>query len=225
MPMKSSASVNNAPKPIIVWGGGGHGHVVIDLLRTLGGWDIRGIVDSLNPVGHRIMDLPVLGDTDRLPDLRHDGVEHIVVAIGDCTARAKMLQQALHLGFQIPTLVHPSCILSPSAVIGSACVLCAMSMVGAQTTIGTGTILNTRSSVDHDNCIGDCTHVAPGAVVCGFVTIGRESWIGAGAVVRDHLVIGSRVMIGAGAVVLKDVADGQTVYGNPATVRHKEPAP
>lgn len=225
MPMKSSTSVNNVPKPIVVWGGGGHGHVVIDLLRILGGWDIRGIVDSLNPVGHRIMDLPVLGDADRLPDLRRDGVEHIVVAIGDCTARAHMLQHARHLGFQTPSIVHPSCILSPSAVIGPACVLCAMSIVGTQTTIGAGTILNTRASVDHDNHIGDCTHVAPGAVVCGFVTIGRESWIGAGAIIRDHLSIGNRVMVGAGAVVLKDVADEQTVYGNPATVRHKGTPP
>lgn len=225
MPMKSNTTVNSTPKPIVVWGGGGHGHVVIDLLRTLGGWDIRGIVDSLTPVGHRIMDLPVLGDADRLPDLRRNGVEHIVVAIGDCTARANMLQQVQQLGYRTPALVHPSCVLAPSAVIGPACVLCAMSMVGAQTTIGAGSILNTRASVDHDNDIGDCTHVAPGAVVCGFVSIGRETWIGAGAIVRDHLSIGNHAMIGAGAVVLKDVADGQTVYGHPATVRHKEPAP
>lgn len=223
--MTSSTRVNAVPEPIVIWGGGGHGHVVIDLLRTSGEWDIRGIVDNLNPPGSRIMGIPVLGDADRLPALRRDGVRHIVVAIGDCAARAGMLKQALDLGFQTPSLAHPSCVLYPSAVIGPACVLCAMSVVGAQSVIGAGTILNTRCVVDHDNQIGDCSHVAPGAVLCGFVTVGRESWIGAGAVVRDHLTIGSQALIGAGAVVIKHVADGQTVYGNPATVREKGAPP
>ncbi len=214
--MNSAPPVNSADKPILVWGGGGHGHVVIDLLRTLGGWSIAGIVDSVNPPGSRIMDVPVLGDADCLPDLREQGIANIVVAIGDCAARAGMLEQARALGFETPTLIHPSCILYPSAEIGPACVLCALSIVGAQTRIGAGVILNTRCVVDHDNRIGDCAHVAPGAVLCGFVTVGRESWIGAGSVVRDHLAIGSRVMVGAGSVVLKDVPDGQTVFGNPA---------
>jgi hypothetical protein len=125
-----------AGKPIVVCGGCGHGHVVIDLLRTSGEWDIRGIVDNLHPPGSRIMGIPVLGDADRLPALLREGVHHIVVAIGDCTARAGMLKQALDLGFQTPSLVHPSCVLYPSAVIGPACVLCAMSVVGAQSVIG-----------------------------------------------------------------------------------------
>ena len=219
--MKSNASATNAPRRIIVWGGGGHGHVVIDILRTLGGWSLAGVVDSVNPPGTLIMGVPVVGDADRLPELRAQGIDNIVVAIGDCAARAQMLRRARALDFQTPALIHPSCIVYPSAVIGPACVLCAASIVGAQTSLGDGVILNTRSLVDHDNRIGDCAHVAPGAVVCGFVSVGRETWIGAGAVVRDHLAIGDRVMIGAGAVVLKNVPDGQTVFGNPAALKGK----
>lgn len=223
--MTSSTGANPAPKSVVVWGGGGHGHVVIDILRAIGGWTIAGLVDNRHPPGARIMNVPVLGDAEVLPALRQQGLENIVVAVGDCAARAQMLRHALALGFQTPTLAHPSSIRYPSAVIGPGCVLCALSIVGAQTTIGAGTILNTRSVVDHDNRIGACVHVAPGAVVCGFVTIGDETWIGAGAVVRDHLAIGDRVMVGAGAVVLKNVADGLTVYGNPAAAKLKGAIP
>ena len=53
--MKSSANAQSAPKPIVVWGGGGHGHVVVDLLRVLGGWDVVGFLDNLNPPGAQIM--------------------------------------------------------------------------------------------------------------------------------------------------------------------------
>ncbi|MGD9612209.1 MAG: acetyltransferase [Kiritimatiellia bacterium] len=220
--MTSSASAQPAPKSIVVWGGGGHGHVVVDLLRVLGGWTIAGLLDNLNPKGALVMGVPVLGDADQLPLLRKQGVAHVAVAIGDPAARADMLARARALGFEMPTLVHPSCVVSPSAVLGPAGVLCAGAVVGPQTVLGDGVILNTRAGVDHDVRLGDFAHVAPGATVCGFVTIGRASWIGAGAVVRDHLAIGDRVMVGAGAVVLKDVAAGLTVYGCPAIPQPKE---
>jgi len=223
--MKSSTTMNAAPKSILIWGGGGHGHVVIDLLRVIGGWEIVGLIDNVHPVGSSIMDIPVLGDEESLPAMRRQGVEHIVIAIGQSSARTRMLERVRALGFQTPTLIHPSCILSPSSHIGSACVLCAGSIVGAQTTLGDGVILNTRAAVDHDNRIGDFSHVAPGAILCGFVTVGSEAWIGAGAVVRDHITIGSQVMVGAGSLVLKDVPDGQTVYGNPAIGKGKEATP
>ena len=222
--MTSSASAQPAPKSIVVWGGGGHGHVVVDLLRAVGGWDLVGILDNLNPQGARIMGVPVLGDADQLPRLRKQGVAHVAVAIGESGARERMLAQAVALGFQMPTLIHPACVVSPAAAIGPACVLCAGAIVGPQAVLGAGVIVNTRASVDHDVRLGDFAHVAPGATVCGFVTVGRGTWIGAGAVVRDHLAIGDRVMVGAGALVLKNVPDGLTVYGNPATPRNKEPS-
>ncbi len=215
--MRSSTAMNTGPERIAIWGGGGHGHVVADLLRTVGGWDIAGFIDNLHPKGSAIVGLPVLGDADSLPGIIQQGVDHIVVAIGACDARARMLAHVRSLGFQTPTLIHPSCILSPSASVGTACVLCAGALVGAQSRIEDGVILNTRASVDHDVHVGYCSHVAPGAVLCGFITVGRETWIGAGAVVRDHLAIGERVMVGAGAVVVKNVPDGRTVYGNPAS--------
>ena len=203
-------------KRIAVWGGGGHGHVVADLLRTLGDWSVSGFIDNRNEKGSLVVGLPVLGDEDALPSILLDGVENLVVAIGDCPARARMLEHALSLGFQTPTLIHPSCILAPTASIGSACVLCAGAIVGAQSRVDDGVILNTRASVDHDTHVGYCSHVAPGALLCGYIDVGCETWIGAGSVVRDHLSIGNRVMVGAGSVVVKSVLDGQTVYGNPA---------
>ncbi|HOU21136.1 MAG TPA: acetyltransferase [Kiritimatiellia bacterium] len=220
--MTSSASANPAPKSIVVWGGGGHGHVVADLLRVLGGWDVVGFLDNRNPPGARIMGVPVLGDADQLPRFREQGVAHVAVAIGDPAARADMLARARALGFDMPTLVHPSCVVSPTAVVGPACVLCAGAVVGPGTVLGTGVIVNTRASVDHDVRLGDFAHVAPGATVCGFVEIGRATWIGAGAVVRDHLALGERVMVGAGAVVLQDVPDGLTVFGCPAKPQPQE---
>src|SRR5579883_2905848 len=60
--------------------------------------------------------------------------------------------------------------------------------------IGANAVVNTRASVDHDCILGDHCHIAPGAVLCGAVTIGEDTHIGAGATIR------------------RDVPDGMIVY-------------
>lgn len=47
--------------------------------------------------------------------------------------------------------------------------------------------------------------------------------IGSGATIMCGVTIGEGALVGAGAVVTKDVADGATVIGNPATVVHRSP--
>jgi sugar O-acyltransferase (sialic acid O-acetyltransferase NeuD family) len=90
--------------------------------------------------------------------------------------------------------------------------------------IGRGVICNTSTSIDHECRIGDFTHIAPGAVLCGNVIVGRSSFIGANSVIRQGIHIGNNVTIGAGTVVVKDIPDGATVVGNPAKNLVKRPA-
>ena len=211
--------MSDVEKKIVIWGGGGHGHVVVDTLRALGDWSPVGIVDSVNPPGSIVMGLTVLGDADVLSSLREQGVEFLVVAVGNGAARERMTKQALELGFKLPTIIHPGAEVFPSAQIGVGTVVCAGATIGAQTSLGDGVIVNTRAVVDHDCMIGDFSHIAPAAVLCGVVQVGNRSWIGAGAIVRDHLNIGSDVVVGMGSVLVSDVSDGKTVYGNPAVER------
>ena len=90
--------------------------------------------------------------------------------------------------------------------------------------IGRGVICNTSTSIDHECIIGDFTHIAPGAVLCGNVKVGRNTFIGANSVIRQGIIIGDNVTIGAGTVVVKDIPDGATVVGNPAKNLVKRPA-
>ncbi len=48
------------------------------------------------------------------------------------------------------------------------------------------------------------------------ITIGADVWIGGGALILPGVTIGNGAIVGAGAVVTRDVAEGQTVAGNPA---------
>jgi acetyltransferase-like isoleucine patch superfamily enzyme len=58
--------------------------------------------------------------------------------------------------------------------------------------------------------------VGPGAIVSGFVHLGRNAYVGAHAVIRQSLRVGERTLVGMGAVVIHETAKGSTVVGNPA---------
>jgi acetyltransferase-like isoleucine patch superfamily enzyme len=51
----------------------------------------------------------------------------------------------------------------------------------------------------------------------------RRAAVGTGAVILPGVTIGAGATVGAGAVVTKDVADGETVVGNPARVVRASP--
>ena len=72
--------------------------------------------------------------------------------------------------------------------------------------------------MDHDCVIGRAVHIAPGAHLCGGITVGERTLIGAGATVIPNLRIGSDVVIGAGATVVGDIPDGVTALGTPARI-------
>ena len=83
--------------------------------------------------------------------------------------------------------------------------------------------LQYSTSIDHECIIGDFSHIAPGAVLCGNVKVGRSTFIGANSVIRQGINIGNNVIIGAGTVVVKDIPDNTTVIGNPARTLVKKP--
>ena len=96
----------------------------------------------------------------------------------------------------------------------------AQALVVADSRLGDVCIVNHKASVDHECILGNGVHLAPGATVCGCVTIGNNVMIGAGSVVLPRLKIGSDALIGAGAVVTKDVPAGSIVVGNPGRSRY-----
>lgn len=75
------------------------------------------------------------------------------------------------------------------------------------------TIVNSGAVIEHDCCLGDFSHVAVNATLCGNVQAGKFTFVGANAVVIQGVTLGDSALVGAGAVVLGDVKENQKVVG------------
>ena len=213
------------PDIFLVWGGGGHGKVVADLIRAVGG-AVVGFVDrdpaklglEVEPGGGRV----VLTEEEFIRSACRDrrllgGATALAMAVGNNDLRRRCRQQVEFLN--LPPLVHPSAVVSPSATLGRGTVVFPRAVVNAAAIVGAGVIINTGAIVEHDVAVGDDAHVSPGAILCGAARVGVAGWIGAGAVVLPCVAVGERSVVGAGSVVCRAVGDCVTVTGVPARPR------
>ena len=200
---------------VVVYGAGGHGRAVIELLRAAGEVAIAGLVDAAPRPGE-MLGVPILGDETVLPRLRAEGVAQAVVALGDATARLSVAARLAAQGFALPGVAHPSAIIAGSAAVAEGTVVMPRAVIGAAARIGRLCIVNTGAVLEHDVVLGEAVHVAPGAVLPGGVAAGAGAVIGAGAACRPYVRIGAGAVVGVGAAVVEDVAPGVTVGGVPA---------
>lgn len=208
-------------KPFIVWGSSGHAKVLLDILENIGG-KVVALFDNDPQAQSVVKNAPVFHGVEGLQKWLSNAhaFSNLSAAVAIGGARGKDRVEIARLlaakGIDTPSLRHPSCVASPSAQWGFGCHLLAGTVVAADVVMGNLCILNNNATVDHECRLGDGVHIAPGATLCGCVTVGDYAMIGAGSVILPRVNIGSNAIIGAGSVVTKDVGDNQIFVGNPA---------
>ncbi len=205
---------------IVIIGAGGHGKVVLDILRAGSQYRPIGFLDA-DPklAGSVVGGLAVYGSVHLLSRLKQQyGFTGAIVAIGDNRARAGYVETLRGQKIELINAIHPAAVVSTSAIIGRNVVVAAQGVICTEARIGDCVIINTAATVDHECEIGQSVHVCPGAHLAGRVRVGPRSIIGMGANVLQCLEIGRDAIVGAGSVVLRDVVAGCTVVGVPARV-------
>ena len=209
---------------VVIIGAGGHGRVVLDIVRTAGVYEPVGFVDaSPSNQGATVDGLPVFGSANVLSKLRQQGIDSAIVAIGECRARIRYAQLLDEHGFTLINAIHPVATVSKTAQLGKNNVIAAGAIVGTHARVGNSTILNTGCVVDHECELDEGVHVCPGTKLAGRVRVGRGTWVGIGATVIQCISIGEYATVGAGAVVIRDVPAYATVVGVPARVLRVQP--
>jgi UDP-perosamine 4-acetyltransferase len=200
-------------RPVIIYGAGGHGKVVLDvLLRS--GREVAGFVDDEpQRVGGIHCGYPVVAGPG---DLGSPDAAELVVAIGDAADRQRAAARVEELGYGLTTAVHPSAVIAGGVRLAPGAMVMAGALVNPDASIGRCAIINTGAIVEHDCVVGDFAHVAPGVRLAGGVSVGARALVGVGASAIPGVAIGADAVVAAGAVVVSDVGDGVKVAGIPA---------
>ena len=205
-------------KKILLIGGGGHCKSVLDSLLELNKYLEVGIIDKKDKIGSSVLGVPVIGCDDDLPALFNKGYKYAFVtvgSIGNSSLRIKLYNILSEIGYEIPSVVDPSAIVSKYAKIEQGVFIGKQSIVNAGSLIQKGAIINSGTIIEHDCQIGVFAHIAPGVVLGGGVTVGENSHIGSNVTIKQQVNIGSNSIVGMGSVVLHNIEDSIMAYGNP----------
>jgi sugar O-acyltransferase (sialic acid O-acetyltransferase NeuD family) len=217
--------------PVIILGSGGHALVVWDILAALGSYAVVGFTDPLAPPGtlrHRGTETaPIVGPDGVLSKaLDEDAALRVVAGIGPEPepVRKGVIAQLESCGaHRILTAIHPSAIVSSSAIVGRGTVVMAGAVINPNARIGNHCVINTGATVDHECEIDDNVFIQPGAHLAGRVVVEQDAIIGMGANIREQRRVGRRAYVGGGAFVARDVPPTAVVVGVPArVVRHRD---
>ena len=147
---------------------------------------------------------PYLGDDSVISSNKYPDAGY-VLALADNHPRQAIFNSIAEAGNEVVTVVHPSAVLYPSAVLGRGVLMGPLAVVSAVATIGDSVYLNYGAHVGHDVIVGDFCMFGPGAKLFGRVEIGKNVVLGANVVVFPDLKIGDNAKISANTVVTRDV--------------------
>ena len=200
----------NTKKNLLIIGCGGHSKVISDIAREIGFKNI--FYNDTIKNEELFLGCPVVNE-----DIKNYE-DYFFVAIGDNFIRETVTFNFLKANPKSTpaTIVHPTSVISDNCTLGVGSTVMPLCVINSHSKIGKGVIVNSRSSLDHDNCLMDFSSVAPGVTTGGNVYIGNRSAISIGSVIKNDLKIGSDTVVGASSYVNIDIGSNFLAYGSPA---------
>lgn len=211
--------------PIVVFGAGGHGREVLDVIAAHNAargdpeYELLGVVDdgpaeiNLRRLAER--GVPYLGD---LRSWAHGADRRVqyVVGVGNSPVRRAVDEQMSAAGFEAATLVHPAAVIGSGVRLSPGVVVCPGVVMTTNIVVGRHSHINFCAAVGHDTAIGEYVMVNPSANISGDCVIEDDVMLGVGSVVLQGLTVHRGAIVGASACVVTDVPAEQVAKGVPA---------
>ncbi len=210
-------------KEIFVLGIGGSTPVFIDIAEACD-YKIAGLYHYNDErTGENDHGYPILGSFEDLYQSDIKG-KMFLLSQGDMKIREEVTNKIKQLGGLIPTLVHPTSVISKYAKISNKGVIIgANCIVQADSVIKSNAVLWDMALVCHQTIIGNYCFVGPKALVGAHIEVQDFAFIGQDSLLVSGKVgtMGANSLLGAGAVLTKELPANVVAVGNPARVIKK----
>lgn len=208
-------------KEIYALGVGHNTPVFIDLALDCG-YEIAGLYHyNSDRTGETDHGYKILGSFDDMFAQGSLAGKSFLLTMGDSKIRTELARKIIAQGGNVPTLIHPTSVISKFAKISDIGVyISAFTYVQADSTVGDNTVLLSHVNISHTTHVGSGCFVAGGAVVGAYTNVEDNVFIGQGALSISGKVqiIGEGAYIGARSLITKSVPAHAVVAGSPARV-------
>ena len=151
---------NNPPVGLnlLILGAGSHGQEVREIAESLH------IFQKIDFLDDDVTKPEVIGSWNDIDELKGH-YNTAIVAVGNEYTRKLWFAKLTEAGYMIPTLVHPSAIVSQNATLGAGTVICARTTISSGAQVGVGCIISAGVALGRDESISDWTHISTAGIV------------------------------------------------------------
>lgn len=178
---------------LLILGAGGMGHMIYEMVCQSGEYDKVAFLDDANK------ESTVTGKLVDYKEFRKD-YDCAIAAFGDNKLRVSWIEKLTEAGYTVPTIIHPSAVVSPSVEMGAGCFILARAVINTRTRLDVGCLVNSGAVVDHDCVLGRGCHISLGSVIRAYCQITPFRKVADGKVVYAR----RRKIDGVDSTVLED---------------------
>jgi len=135
-----------------------------------------------------------------------------LICVADPVARLNILKKIEQVDGQLYTYIHPTVLISKTAVVSSGCIIYPYVVISANSYLGKCVLVNTYSGIGHDVSVGDFTTISAHVDLMGHVQVGECCFFGSGARVAPGKKIGSSAKIGTGISVIRSIKENSKIF-------------
>lgn len=137
---------------LLIIGAGGLGRVISEIAQSLN------LYSKISFLDDAVRAADVVGKSCDYTIMK-DEYDCAVASLGDNELRLEWTNKLLCAGFNVPSIIHPSAYVAPSAEIGKGCLILHKAVVSSNTKLGLACLINSAAVVDHNNILGDGVHI------------------------------------------------------------------
>lgn len=204
--------------PVVIFGANSIGRLALDIFAS-NDVLVYGFLDENEELHNtEISETMILGDPFDDGFLKFIGNKtEAFVAVENKVLKNKIIKMLLDRRKTMPVnAIHAKAIVSEDAEVGHGILVGPGSIINQGVKIGNHSIIQSGVIIDVMAEIGESVQIGNGSIINAGVKIGEGAFIGSGVNIVSGVIIGKDARVGAGSVVIENVADGKTVFGNPA---------